>query len=148
MSTITFKKGDILDSKMKFLINTVNCVGIMGKGIALSFKGKYPEMFQDYKVRCSQKQISLGKPYCYYDKSGKTIVNFPTKYHWRNNSKILDIEKGLLYLVEHYEEWGITSIAFPPLGCTNGKLDWKQVKPLLIKYASKMNIPVEIYEPY
>lgn len=142
------KTGDLLGSKMQTLINTVNCVGVMGKGIAYSFKQQYPTMFKDYEERCKEKKVQLGKPYIYKIKDERLIVNFPTKGHWKNNSNLRDIENGLKYLAEHVKEWGIKSMAIPPLGCGNGGLDWNDVKPLILRYLDPLNIPMEIYEPF
>jgi O-acetyl-ADP-ribose deacetylase (regulator of RNase III)/uncharacterized protein YwgA len=140
--------GDILKSRAQTLINTVNCVGIMGKGIALEFKDRFPEMFKDYAQRCERNKICIGQPYLYKSLLGPQIVNFPTKEHWKSVSKVSDIERGLDYLVSHYKEWGVTSIAIPPLGCGNGQLEWKVVGPLIYNRAKQMDIPVEIYAPY
>jgi O-acetyl-ADP-ribose deacetylase (regulator of RNase III)/uncharacterized protein YwgA len=140
--------GDILQSKAQTLINTVNCVGIMGKGIALEFKKRFPEMFQDYVERCERKEIKPGVPYLYKTLFPPQIVNFPTKDHWKSVSRITDIERGLQLLSNQYKGWGITSLAIPPLGCGNGQLGWKAVGPLIYRYASKMTIPVEMYAPY
>jgi O-acetyl-ADP-ribose deacetylase (regulator of RNase III)/uncharacterized protein YwgA len=140
--------GDILKSKAQTLVNTVNCVGIMGKGIALEFKKRFPEMFKDYEERCNRKEIRVGQPYLYKSLFGQQIVNFPTKEDWRSVSKISDIEQGLDHLAAHYKKWGITSIAIPPLGCGNGQLEWKVIGPLIYKWAKQMDIPVEIYAPY
>jgi O-acetyl-ADP-ribose deacetylase (regulator of RNase III)/uncharacterized protein YwgA len=140
--------GDILKSKAQTLVNTVNCVGIMGKGIALEFKNRFPEMFKDYVQRCNRNEIRVGQPHLYKSLFGQQIVNFPTKEHWKSISKISDVERGLDYLLAHYKNWGITSIAIPPLGCGNGQLEWKVVGPLIYKRAKQMEIPVEIYAPY
>jgi O-acetyl-ADP-ribose deacetylase (regulator of RNase III)/uncharacterized protein YwgA len=140
--------GDILESKAQTIINTVNCVGIMGKGIALEFKNHYPEMFKDYVRKCERNEVKPGVPYLFKTLIPPQIVNFPTKDHWKSVARIGDIERGLRYLLTHYKEWGITSIAFPPLGCGSGQLQWKIVGPLIYKYASQMDIPVEIYAPY
>jgi len=140
--------GDILKSKAQTLINTVNCVGIMGKGIALEFKNRFQDMFKDYIQRCERREVRLGQPYIYKPLFGQQIVNFPTKEHWKSISKLRDIERGLDYLLEHYKQWGIASIAVPPLGCGNGQLEWKVVGPLIYRYAKRMDIPVEIYAPY
>jgi O-acetyl-ADP-ribose deacetylase (regulator of RNase III)/uncharacterized protein YwgA len=140
--------GDILKSKAQTLVNTVNCVGIMGKGIALEFKNRFPEMFKDYVQRCSRNEIHVGRPCLYKSLFGQQIVNFPTKGHWKSISKASDVEKGMDYLLSHYKSWNITSIAIPPLGCGNGQLDWKVVGPLIYKRAKQMDIPVEIYAPY
>jgi len=140
--------GDILQSKAQTLINTVNCVGIMGKGIALEFKNRFPDMFRDYVDKCEHNVVRPGRPYIYKTLFPPHIINFPTKDHWKSVSKIEDIEKGLQYLLDHYKDWGVTSLAIPPLGCGNGQLEWKVVGPLLYKYAMQMDIPVEIYAPY
>jgi O-acetyl-ADP-ribose deacetylase (regulator of RNase III)/uncharacterized protein YwgA len=140
--------GDILQSKAQTLINTVNCVGIMGKGIALEFKKRFPEMFKDYAERCERKEVKPGVPYLYKTLFPPQIINFPTKDHWKSVSRIADIERGLQLLVTHNKEWGVTLLAIPPLGCGNGQLEWKAVGPLIYRYASKMDIPVELYAPY
>jgi len=140
--------GDILKSKAQTLINTVNCVGIMGKGIALEFKKRFPEMFADYVQKCEQKEVKPGVPYLYRSLFPPQIVNFPTKDHWKSVSRISDIERGLQRLLRHYKEWGITSLAVPPLGCGNGQLEWRVVGPLIYRYVKQMDIPVEMYAPY
>jgi len=140
--------GDILKSKAQTLINTVNCVGIMGKGIALEFKNRFQDMFKDYVDRCQRHEVHVGTPYLYKNLFGQQIINFPTKDHWKSLSKVNDIEHGLDYLVAHYKEWGITSLAVPPLGCGNGQLEWKVVGPLIDKKLKHLAIPVEIYAPF
>ena len=140
--------GDILKSKAQTLVNTVNCVGIMGKGIALEFKKRFPEMFKDYVQRCERHEVHIGRPYLYKSLFGQQILNFPTKEHWKSVSKVSDIEKGLDNILKYYKNWGITSIAIPPLGCGNGQLEWKVVGPLIYDRAKKMDIPIEIYAPY
>ena len=140
--------GDILKSNAQTLINTVNCVGVMGKGIALEFKNRFPEMYEDYVGRCHRGEIKPGIPYVYQTLFPPQIVNFPTKDHWKSLSKVSDIERGLQCLAEHYQDWGITSLAIPPLGCGNGQLDWRIVGPLIYRFAKSLAIPVEIYAPY
>jgi O-acetyl-ADP-ribose deacetylase (regulator of RNase III)/uncharacterized protein YwgA len=140
--------GDILQSKAQTLVNTVNCVGIMGKGIALEFKKRFPEMFEDYAERCERKEVKPGVPYLYKTLFPPQIINFPTKDHWKSVSRIDDIERGLQLLVAHYREWAVTSVAIPPLGCGNGQLEWKAVGPLIYRYTTHMDIPVELYAPY
>jgi len=140
--------GDILQSKAQTLINTVNCVGIMGKGIAQEFKNRFPAMFEDYAARCERKEVKPGVPYLYKTLFPPQIINFPTKDHWKSVSRITDIEHGMQLLLSQYKEWGITSLAIPPLGCGNGQLEWKAVGPLIYRYASQMDIPVELYAPY
>ena len=140
--------GNILESKAQTLVNTVNCVGVMGKGIALEFKKRFPDMFEDYAARCRGCEVETGVPYLYRSLFPPQIVNFPTKSDWRAASRIGDIEKGLKILTENIGEWGITSLAVPPLGCGNGQLLWASVGPLIYKYLKGLNVPVEIYAPY
>ncbi len=140
-------KGNIFKSKCQTLVNTVNCVGVMGKGIALGFKERFPDMFEDYAKRCERGEVKLGKPYLYKRATIPWIINFPTKDHWRSVSKLEDIIRGLEFITERYEEWGIRSIAFPPLGSGLGQLNWDIVGPSLYKYLKKINIPVELYVP-
>src|SRR5438552_8874939 len=97
--------ADILQSKAQTLINTVNCVGVMGKGVALEFKQRFPEMFEDYVERCQRGEVKLGRPYIFKRESPPWILNFPTKSHWRAVSRLDDIVKGLAYLERHYREW-------------------------------------------
>lgn len=123
--------NDIFQSKAQTLVNTVNCVGIMGKGLALEFKKRFPDMFKDYAERCTRGEVRLGKPYVYKSLLPPWIINFPTKEHWRSVSNLQDITRGLDYLVNHYKEWGITSLAVPPLGCGEGQLEWRIVGPTL-----------------
>ena len=140
--------GNILDSKAQTIVNTVNCVGIMGKGIALEFKEQFPDMFSDYVERCNRNEVRLGKPYLFKRLTPPWILNFPTKGHWRSVSRIEDIVKGLRHLLQHYKEWGITSLAVPPLGCGQGQLEWKIADPTLYRYLSQLDIPVELYAPH
>ncbi|HWV47765.1 MAG TPA: macro domain-containing protein, partial [Nitrospira sp.] len=140
--------GDILKSKAQTLINTVNCVGVMGKGIALEFKNRFPDMYEDYVQRCQRREVKPGIPYLYKTLFPPQIINFPTKDHWKSISKVSDIERGLKHLVEYYKEWGVTSLAIPPLGCGNGQLEWRVVGPLIYRFVKDIGIPVEVYAPY
>jgi O-acetyl-ADP-ribose deacetylase (regulator of RNase III) len=140
--------GDLFSSQAQTRVNTVNCVGIMGKGVAQEFKKRYQKMFEDYALRCARKQVRLGEPYLYRDDSGILIVNFPTKDHWRSPSRLVDIERGLDYFAQHYAEWGVTSVSFPPLGCGNGGLSWEEVGPLIYGKLRHLNISIEVYAPY
>lgn len=140
--------GDLFGSDAQTLVNTVNCVGIMGKGIALEFKKRFPAMFEDYARRCEQGRVRLGEPYLYEDDSGVKILNFPTKDHWRSSSRIGDIEQGLNHLADHQTQWGITSLAMPPLGCGNGGLEWSEVGPLIYRKLHALPMDVEVYAPY
>lgn len=140
--------GDILQSKAQTLINTVNCVGVMGKGIALEFKNRFPDMHEDYLERCKRGEVKPGLPHLHRALLPPQIINFPTKDHWKSVSKISDIERGLEYLLAHYREWDVQSLAIPPLGCGNGQLEWRAVGPLIYRFAKQMDIPVEMYAPY
>ena len=140
--------GDILTSRAHALVNTVNCVGVMGKGVALEFKKRWPAMYEDYQRRCERKQVKLGEPYLYRDASSISIINFPTKDHWRSSSRISDIERGLDYLAAHLGEWDVTGLALPPLGCGNGGLEWAEVGPLIYRKLHGLPIDVEVYAPY
>lgn len=140
---ITYIKKDLFESPAQVLVNTVNTVGVMGKGIAKRFKQTYPEMFEQYQKFCEENLLDIGKLWI-YKSPHKWILNFPTKKHWRSPSRLEYIEEGLKKFVETYEEKGITSISFPLLGCGNGGLDWEsQVKPLMEKYLR--TLPIEIY---
>lgn len=139
---------DILQSKAQTLINTVNCVGIMGKGIALEFKKRFPDMYEDYVRRCERKEVKPGVPYLYKNLLPPQIVNFPTKDHWKSVSHVTDIERGLQHLLARYKEWDITSLAIPPLGCGNGQLEWNVIGPLIYRCIGQMDIAVEMYAPY
>ena len=147
MSNVRILEGDLLKSNMQALVNTVNTVGIMGKGVALAFKKRYPDMFRDYVKRCDRGEVRLGEPYV-YPASNHLIVNFPTKQHWRSVSRLSDIEAGLDYLERHYKEWQIKSMAVPPLGCGNGQLEWRVVGPVLLRHLERLDIPVELYAPH
>ncbi|MBU0984216.1 MAG: macro domain-containing protein [candidate division Zixibacteria bacterium] len=147
-SVVTVKQGNLFESSAQTLVNTVNCVGIMGKGIALEFKNRFPAMFTDYKRRCKAGQVKLGRPYLYSDLVLPWVLNFPTKDHWRSVSRLSDIEEGLEHLRKHYGEWGIESLAVPPLGCGHGQLDWEVVGPVLYRHLTLFSIPIELYAPY
>lgn len=140
--------GDLFASKAQTLVNTVNCVGVMGKGVALEFKKRFPRMATDYVARCERNQVRLGEPYLYSDGTGTRIINFPTKGHWRSSSRLADIERALDYLAAHIPEWGVTSLALPPLGCGNGGLSWSEVGPLIYAKLRTLPIEVEVYAPY
>jgi O-acetyl-ADP-ribose deacetylase (regulator of RNase III) len=105
--------GDLFASGVHTLVNPINCVGAMGKGVALEFKKRFPANFEDYAKRCECKQVRLGEPYPFRDLSGRLIVNFPTKDHWRSPARLSDIERGLDHFVRHFAEWRIESIAVP-----------------------------------
>jgi O-acetyl-ADP-ribose deacetylase (regulator of RNase III) len=128
------------------IVNTVNCVGVMGTGLALEFQLRFPEMEKDYVERCSQKKVEVGRPYLYKDYDEPWVLNFPTKYHWKYPSKIEWVEQGLKYFADNYQRGGITSVAFPKLGCSNGGLEWSLVSPLMEKYLQDLDIDIFICE--
>ncbi|TDQ33382.1 macro domain-containing protein [Zeaxanthinibacter enoshimensis] len=145
--SINFKKGNIFNSNAQTLVNTVNCVGVMGKGIALVYKLRYPEMFDIYKKYCKDKYIDIGKLWIYRGEEGAPwVLNFPTKNHWKFPSRIEYLEKGLEKFRNTYAEQGITSIAFPLLGAHNGGLEKEEVMEVMTRYLSMCDIEVEIYE--
>ncbi|MGD2179838.1 type II toxin-antitoxin system antitoxin DNA ADP-ribosyl glycohydrolase DarG [Lusitaniella coriacea] len=148
---IEFKQGNLLEAKVEALVNTVNCVGVMGKGIALQFKRAYPENFQAYKKACDAKQVEPGKMFVFETGNlfnPRYIMNFPTKRHWRSKSQLADIKAGLYALIAEIQQRNIKSVAIPPLGCGNGGLDWMQVKPAIEKvFVELTDVKVVIFEP-
>ena len=144
---VTTKTGDLFSSQAQTLVNTVNCVGVMGKGVALAFKERFPDMFKEYVRLCEVGRVRLGEPYLYKQLAGPWVLNFPTKDHWRSVSKLSDIVNGLNYLEHHYKDWGISSLAVPPLGCGQGGLEWRVVGPTLYRHLQKLNIPPELCTP-
>lgn len=148
---LTYKTGNILEDKSEALVNTVNTVGIMGKGIALAFKKSFPENFKAYLKAVKEDNFKIGMVQVVpsHQILPKYIINFPTKIHWRQPSKLSYIEEGLNALVDAIKKYEIKSIAIPPLGCGNGNLDWKEVKPLIEKYLSDISqsIAVTVFEP-
>ena len=148
---IIFKTGNLFNSECQTLVNTVNCIGVMGKGIALQYKQRYPDMFNEYKLACKNSLLERGGDIWVYDYvdlyKPRKILCFATKVNWMYKSQVEWIERGLQSFVKNYKSWGITSIAWPKLGCANGKLDWNtEVKPLMIKYLNDIDIINEIYE--
>ncbi|GCF11799.1 macro domain-containing protein [Dictyobacter arantiisoli] len=119
MANITYYTGDIFTSRAQVIVNPVNCRGHMGKGLALAFKQRFPEMFTSYQQDCQEGKLRIGQP-TLYTVSTPWILNFPTKDHWRGDSKIAYLEQGLQYFVAYYKELEITSIAFPRLGAGLG----------------------------
>jgi O-acetyl-ADP-ribose deacetylase (regulator of RNase III) len=141
------EQGDLFQSEAQTITNAVNCVGVMGKGVALEFKKRFPAMYADYVRRCAEGRVRLGHPYLYRQTELPWILNFPTKGHWRDPSRLVDIVAGLEYLESHYREWGITSLAVPALGCGLGGLEWRTTGPILIQQFARLDIPVTLYTP-
>lgn len=149
---IKLTHGDLLKEQVDAIVNTVNCVGIMGKGIALQFKKKWPENFKAYSKACKKGEIKPGKVFVYnltgISEKPQYIVNFPTKNHWREKSKLSYIEEGLNDLKLFIQNNNIKSIAIPPLGCGNGCLEWSTVKIMIENaFSSLENIDVHLFEP-
>jgi O-acetyl-ADP-ribose deacetylase (regulator of RNase III) len=148
---IHYKTGDILHADSEALVNTVNCVGIMGRGIALLFKQAFPENFKAYAAACARNEVQPGRMFMFETglmTNPKYIVNFPTKRHWRGKSRIEDIEAGLQSLVAEIRARGIRSIAVPPLGSGLGGLDWAEVRPRIEAALGNLNMAVTVFEPH
>lgn len=142
---ILYVEGNLFRSPAQVLVNTVNTVGVMGKGVALEFKRLFPDMYEQYRELCEQGKFDIGMLWLYKGPN-KWVLNFPTKKHWRNPSRIEYVEAGLQKFVQSYPQMGIHSIAFPPLGCGNGQLDFEtQVQPLMHQYLRNLPIDVFIY---
>jgi O-acetyl-ADP-ribose deacetylase (regulator of RNase III) len=144
--------GNLLTADVDALVNTVNCVGVMGKGIALQFKQAFPAMFKEYSALAKAGEIRPGMMHVYETGNivgPRLIINFPTKRHWKARSRMEDVQAGLDALVETIAQFGIRSIAIPPLGCGNGGLNWADVKPLIEEAAGRMEagVRVVLFEP-
>ncbi len=142
---LTYVTIELFESPAQALVNTVNTFGAMGKGIAAVFKDFYPDMYQHYRQLCKAGSFDVGMLYIYRTPN-KIIVNFPTKRHWRQRSRVEYIEAGLQKFVSRYEDYGISSVSFPQLGCGHGELDWdSQVQPMMERHLRKVAIPVYIH---
>jgi len=136
--------GNIFTTKCQTIVNTVNCFGVMGAGIALECKYRYPEMNERYVELCQQKLLNIGQLYL-YKSSKKWILNFPTKHHWKFPTKKEYLEKGLKKFVDTYQEKGIESIAFPLLGASHGGMTKDDSLEIMERYLRKISIPYEVY---
>ena len=148
---IKIQQGNLLKANAEAIVNTVNCVGVMGKGIALQFKQAYPDNFRQYAKACRASEVMPGQMFVVSTGNlfnPRYIINFPTKRHWKGKSKIEDIQVGLTALIQEIKQLGINSIAVPPLGCGNGGLSWKTVKPLIESaFLELPNVQVLLFEP-
>lgn len=142
---LIYHRTNLLDSNAQTLVNTVNCVGVMGKGLAAEFKQRYPDMFVAYKRICDAKMLEPGKLWLWQG-ADRWVLNFPTKKHWRHPSRIEWIEAGLEKFVAEYSRRGITDISFPRLGCGNGGLKWDDVRPVMERYLAPLPINVYIHD--
>lgn len=148
---IEFKHGNLFDADVDALVNTVNTVGVMGKGVALQFKRKYPDNFKAYAHACKAGEVEIGKMFI-FDRgelsSPRFIINFPTKKHWRSPSRLEYIDAGLVDLVNEAERLNIKSMAMPALGCSNGGLNWTDVKPRIVKALEALpEVQAILFEP-
>lgn len=142
---LIFSTESIFDVPAEALVNPVNCVGVSGKGLALSFRKRFPDNYQHYRETCLQNQLKLGEVLVFERTAPpRFIINFPTKYHWRNPSHLSAIEQGLGNLKCAVRQYAIQSIAIPALGCGLGGLEWKNVRPLLEAFAESLP-DVEVY---
>ena len=161
---ITYHEGNLFEARCQTLVCTVNCEGVMGKGLALSFRRNFPIMYEAYIIECTygsslkhggdlwlftyneSSQLALWDMNGHMNNNRQSkVLCFATKEHWKYSSKLEWIGRGLEEFVNRYKEWNITSIAFPKLGCTNGGLNWDKVQWLMEHHLSKIDIPVEIY---
>jgi len=148
---ITYHKGDLLKDDADCLVNTVNTVGIMGKGVALAFKNAFPHNYLTYRNAFAARQLAIGRLLVVQDTNlllgQKTIINFPTKTHWRLPSEYSYIVQGLDALRTYLMENDVRSVAIPAPGCGNGGLDWAKVKPLIEDKLSNLPVDIRVYEP-
>lgn len=145
-----YRRGDILQAEVDALVNTVNCVGIMGRGIALQFRNAFPDNFKAYKAACDRNEVQPGRMFVVEtgQLNPRFIVNFPTKRHWRGKSRMVDIDAGLADLIVQIKSLGIRSIALPPLGCGLGGLDWREVRPRIEQALAQIpDVHAVVFEP-
>ncbi|MBO9323965.1 MAG: macro domain-containing protein [Roseiflexus sp.] len=147
---IEYVTGNILEAEVEALVNSVNCVGVMGRGVALQFKKDWPENFKAYAAACRRQEVQPGRMFVF--ETGKLfpryIINFPTKRHWRGKARIEDIEAGLIALVEEIRRRGIRSVALPPLGCGLGGLEWSEVRARIEEtLAGLVDVRILVFEP-
>jgi O-acetyl-ADP-ribose deacetylase (regulator of RNase III) len=145
MQVLNIIERNIFESPAQTLVNTVNTVGVMGKGVAAGFKARYPAMYREYRDLCDKHILKIGSLHCWHGPS-RWVLNFPTKTTWKKPSKLEYIAWGLDAFVANYKRMGIQSASFPPLGCGNGQLDWGDVRPLMLKHLWNLDIPIYIHE--
>jgi O-acetyl-ADP-ribose deacetylase (regulator of RNase III) len=148
---IHFTQGNLLKSNARALVNTVNTVGVMGKGIALQFKSTFPLNYKLYQDACKNGKLTTGQMLVVHEndllRGEKVIINFPTKQHWKQPSTYEYIESGLVALQKYLIENPVESLAMPALGCGNGGLDWEVVKPMIVEYLSDIDTEFFVFEP-
>ena len=140
--------GDILTADVEALVNPVSTVGVMGAGLALAFKRKYPDMYREYALGCKHDGFDVGQVMEHeVGEQPRYVISFPTKQHWRNPSKLEWINSGLIDLRRAIEDFGIKSIAIPALGCGLGGLAWKDVRKLIVQHLGDLDVDVVLYAP-
>lgn len=148
---IEYVAGDITEANSEALVNTINCVGTMGRGLALRFRRIYPDNYQAYIDACERNEVRPGRMLVFctgQPGNPRFIINFPTKRHWKSKSRIEDIDLGLVSLVDEVERRGIRSIAIPALGCDLGGLDWRDVRPRIESaFRPLAGVRVVLFEP-
>ena len=145
--SLHFTTGDMFDRPTEIRINTVNCVGVMGVGVAMNFKQRYPKMFLDYKAACKKGLVKPGYMHVFKVSDDYSIVNFPTKRHWREDSRYEDIYAGLVVLNALLLPLGSVSATMPALGCGNGGLDWEKVKGMIVRVLKDTQAEIWVYSP-
>ncbi|WP_372395222.1 macro domain-containing protein (plasmid) [Azospirillum sp. HJ39] len=147
--TIRFVHGDIFQANVSAIVNTVNCVGVMGAGVALGVRQRYPEVMPEYMAACRNGALQPGSLLATDTIDGPIVLNVATKRHWRDPSRIEWIETGLANLTAHLDaDLRIASVALPPLGCGNGGLSWAAVRPLVIRHLDRItSVDIIVYEP-
>lgn len=144
---ITYLKGDIFSSKLQALTCPVNCMGVMGKGLALEFKKTFPGLLGAYAEACRTEQLKIGRPWLWKVNDVRQVLCFPTKDHWKKPSTLEYIELGLMWMARLHSQGELHSVALPALGCGLGGLAWTEVKPLIDKHLGDLDLIVEVYEP-
>lgn len=142
-----FTTGNMFEFPADIRINTVNCVGVMGAGVALAFKRLHPLMFAEYQRKCGAGLIRPGRLHIWQTPDGERIVNFPTKRHWRDNSRYEDIEAGLIALRTFLADQGPTHVTLPALGCGHGRLNWKVVAAMIAKHLQGLQAQITVFQP-
>lgn len=143
---IKYVQGNIFDSSAQTLVNPVNCVGVMGRGLALEFKKWFPGLWNAYQRACAMGEIRIGVPWMFKVTEAKQVLCFPSKDHWKYPSQYSYIKKGLEAIREHHVAWQIHSMAMPPIGCGLGGLEWAKVKPMIEESLGDLNMDIEVFE--
>ena len=141
-------EGNLFESEAQTITNAINCVGVMGGGIAGEFAQRFPAMVAEYGKLCHERKVKMGQPYLWKNEDGKDVLNFPTMYYPGMKASLPMIDRGLAYLAGNYEGWGIESVAMPALGCGIGRLRFSQVETAVKVHFADLSLPVELYAPH